>query len=98
MSERDLGREFDKLVGEICVGLGFCGGIVDEKPSHIRDFLPSAGPISAEDFALWALQADGMSKAEYPEHYRSLRNAFIEHMGSRTIDVSEISSSLWVAE
>ena len=39
---------FDALMQEVCVDLGWCGGIVDGHPSHVTDYIPESGPVTAD--------------------------------------------------
>lgn len=36
---------FDLLLYEICLRMGFCGGLVDDKPTHVSDLLPEGDYI-----------------------------------------------------
>jgi len=40
---------YEALQHEFCVGLGFCGSVVDGKASHVDFFIPEQGPVSADD-------------------------------------------------
>ena len=63
--------DFVRLMNELCVGLGCCGGISDGQPSHVTDFIPAAGPVTAKDFANWALLAEGLDPlVELCQRYR----------------------------
>jgi hypothetical protein len=96
MSEADLSDSFDLLIEEIGT-LGFCGSLIDGRRSHVSDFLPKTGSLSAEGFSTHVIRAEGMSETDGSSYFRRLRNAFIQRMGSRQIDVSSISSSVWMA-
>lgn len=79
---------------EVCVGRGWCGGIVNDKPSHVDDFIPETGPVSAEQFVEWLLRADGVDPSSEPvkwaKHVDALREAFVRHMGADVIDASAL--------
>lgn len=55
---------FDLLLRDICVRLGYCGGIVDDAPCIVDDLLPSSGTVTARQFAEAAIRADGDSPEE----------------------------------
>lgn len=48
---------------EICVGMGFCGGWVDGHASHVDNFIPASGPVTAAQFAKWVIEAEGMDSS-----------------------------------
>ena len=54
----------DRLLWEICVLGGWCGGIVDGEPCHVLDLLPESGTVTAEEFATLAVRADGEPASE----------------------------------
>src|SRR4051812_23856595 len=70
-----------RLLWEICVGGGWCGGIVDGKPTSVDDLLPATGSVTAREFASLAVQASGWPANEPPkEHDLDWISAkFIEH-------------------
>ena len=45
---------------DVCVYYGWCGGLVDGKPSHVDGFIPEDGPVSAEHFIEWLFLAEGL--------------------------------------
>jgi hypothetical protein len=79
----------EKLMWEICVKGGWCGGIVNGKPTTVDQLLPSSGNVTAEDFARLAVQADGWPESEPPKerHLRWLEAKFIEHLQAESVDV-----------
>ena len=85
---------YNSLMHEVCVGRGWCGGIVNDKPSHVDDFIPETGPVSAEQFIEWLFQADGVDPSSEPtkwaKHKNALREAFVRHMGADVIDASAL--------
>jgi len=84
---------FDGMMHELCVGLGWCGCVKDGKPRHVSDFIPDTGPVSAEEFARWLVQADGLDpeKLDKAEMGR-LRATFVRHMGTNIVDASTLRS------
>jgi hypothetical protein len=85
---------YNALMHEVCVGKGWCGGIVDGEPSHIDDFIPDTGSVSADQFVDWLFAADGVDPltepAKWKEHKDGLRDAFIRHMGADVVDASAL--------
>lgn len=88
--KRELG--YDALMHEVCVRRGWCGGIVDGRPSHVDDFIPQGGPVTADQFVDWLFRAEGMDPAadltKWQKHRDALREAFVRHMGSDPVDAS----------
>jgi len=93
MSEK-LG--YDALMHEVCVGQGWCGGIVNDEPSHVDNFIPDSGPVTADQFVDWLFEAEGLDPYaeldKWQKHKDVLRNAFTRHMGG---DVVEASALKW---
>jgi hypothetical protein len=89
---------YNALMHEICVGKGWCGGIVDEKPSHVDDLIPDTGPVSADQFVDWLFVAEGLdplSEADkWQKHKDGLKDAFVRHMGADVIDASALKWDL----
>ena len=91
------GSPFDRLMDEVCVERGWCGGIVDGMPRHVTDFLPATGVVSADQFALWLFEAEGVDPDEdrpkWQPHLDGLKAAFVRHLGAQRVDVSELEWS-----
>jgi hypothetical protein len=89
---------FDGMMHEFCVGLGWCDCVKDGKPSHVTDFIPETGLVSADEFATWIIMADGLDPDERgPEIRRwmpQLKAVFIKHMGGDVIDASNLRSGI----
>ena len=88
---------FDGMMHEFCVGIGFCGCVKDGKPLHVTDFIPEAGPVSADEFARWLIMADGLdpdqpSASEIRRWIPKLKAVFVKHMGADVIDASNLHS------
>lgn len=83
---------FDALMDEVCVGLGFCGCIKRGRPLHVSRFIPSSGPVRADQFAEWVFLADDMNPNSKPERWEKIRakieDAFVRHMGGAVADAS----------
>ncbi|MEQ1552079.1 hypothetical protein [Sphingorhabdus sp.] len=85
---------YNLLMHDVCVGQGWCGGIVDGKPSHVDHFIPETGPVSADQFVEWLFIADGQDpNAEldkWQKHKDGLRELFVKHMGAEVVDSSKL--------
>jgi hypothetical protein len=81
---------YDALMHEICVGLGFCGCIKGGRPLHIDRFIPSKGPVTADQFVEWVFLADDMNPNAEPKRWSDLKEkvklAFVRYMGSEIVD------------
>lgn len=88
--ERKL--RYDALMHEVCVGCGWCGGIVDGRPSHVDHLIPERGAVTADQFVEWLFRAEGVDPQADPRKWQShkdmLREAFVRHMGSDVVDAS----------
>ena len=89
---------YDLLSRSICVTGGWCGGLVDGKPTHVDDLLPSTGMVSALEFALLVIRADGDGWPDdepFPQrHLDWLQAEFIEHLGSDLVSVGDLKRNL----
>lgn len=87
---------FDRLSWDICVNGGWCGGIVDGKPTTLDDLLPPTGTIEARAFAKLAMKADGWPDDQpFDEaHLRFLEAKFVEHLGADSIDADQLRRNL----
>lgn len=83
---------YDRLLDEICVGLGFCGDVIDGRPTHVDDYIPDSGTVGVEQFVDWVLLAEGMdlNEADALKYRDCLREAFIRHMGSDQVDAKRL--------
>lgn len=83
---------YDALLDYVCVGLGFCGCIKRGRPLHVNHLIPSSGPVTADQFVDWVFLADDINPYGQPARLMALkpkiRAAFIQHMGSETVDAS----------
>ena len=81
---------YDALMDEVCVGLGFCGCIKRGRPLHVGRFIPSSGPVRADQFAEWVFLADDMNPNSKPERWEKVKAkieaAFVRHMGADVVD------------
>ena len=76
MSQKNLDKEIDNLLGELCVRLGFC------IPPKEHDRIASMGYWQAEEFAKDVISAEGLNPEYEVKWLREIRNKFIEHFGS----------------
>ena len=78
----------DRLLWEICVLGGWCGGLVDGEPCHVQDLVPKTGIVTAEEFAQLTVKADGWPRSAPPKehHLRWLEAKFVEHLGGPSAD------------
>lgn len=91
-----LPSAFDRLLWDICVVGGWCGGIVNGNPAHVTDFLPVTGEVSAFQFAQSAMRADGWSDGEPidEKHLQWLKSRFVKHMGGETESSAGLTQNL----
>ena len=82
----------ERLMWDICVRGGWCGGIVDGEATTVYDLLPASGTVTARLFAELTVRADGWPASEplREEHLRALEELFIEHLGQPSVDVEEL--------
>lgn len=86
--------DYNALMHDVCVGKGWCGGIVNGELSHVDFLIPETGPVSAEQFVEWLFQAEGLDPstepAKWKKHKDGLREAFVRHMGAGVVDASAL--------
>ncbi len=83
---------YDALMNEVCVGMGFCGSIVDDEPRHVDMFIPPDGLVSADQFTDFLLKAEGMDPddAESLPYKSGIRAAFVRHMNAEAVDARNL--------
>lgn len=90
----DVKPGYDALMHEVCVGYGYCGCMKDGKSIHVDDFIPSEGPVTADQFVEWVFLADNRNPNLGPEaHKRAIRAAFVKHMGEDVVDAKLLNWS-----
>jgi hypothetical protein len=74
---------YETLLNDFCVGLGFCGSVVDGQPLQVDHFVPENGTVSADQFVDWVFRAEGVNPhgPDALKHRDTLRQAFVKHMG-----------------
>ena len=84
-----MSAAYDRLLNEVCVRLGFCGSVVNGEPLHVDMLLPKHGTISASDWVDAVLKAEGFDPNDASAHQyrRSIRDAFIRHLGADKVDL-----------
>lgn len=89
-----LPSPFETLLWDICVNLGFCGGMVDGKPTYAADLIPAEGFLSAEAFADLAIVAEGawpnLDEARL-RWGKTLEAKFVEHLGEAVAPVKGLT-------
>jgi hypothetical protein len=84
---------YDALLRDVCVEFGFCGCIKDGRPLHVNWFIPSRGPVRADQFVEWVFLADNMNPNSKPERWQPLKDAiraaFIKYMGADVVDATQ---------
>lgn len=86
-------RDFDRLMRAICVGYGYCGSLHDGSPSHVTDFIPADGTVTADEFVDWVLLADHEPTHGDPRRMvmrERLRICFIGYLGSSVVDAKKL--------
>lgn len=75
--------------------MGFCGGFVNDEPSHVDHYIPETGEVTADQFIGWLFKAEGMGYPDdfdprYSAYYRELKRIFVTCMGSDRVDASQL--------
>lgn len=86
-------RDFDRLMRGSCVGYGYCGSLYDGSPSHVTDFIPADGTVTADEFVDWVLLADHEPTHGDPRRTvmrERLRSCFIGYLGSSVVDAKKL--------
>jgi hypothetical protein len=75
---------------QLCLQHGHCGGRV-----HVRDLLPEAGAISAEEFASLILRAEEIeatySPERYAEQHQLISGLFRQHMQAEQVEAVDLT-------
>lgn len=91
---------FDGMLDELCVGLGWCGTVKHGEVLHVTRYVPEEGLVTAEEFAAWIIQSDGIdvdsvSNAQWNRWMGQLKTVFVKHMGADTVDAGQLRSGLY---
>ena len=86
---------YEKLQHDLCVGMGFCGGLVGNRPVHVDDFIPETGEVTVEQFLGWLFRAEGDGyppdfEPKSSSFYDELKSIFVKHMGSVIVDAARL--------
>jgi carbonic anhydrase/acetyltransferase-like protein (isoleucine patch superfamily) len=88
---REVVRGFEGLMDFACVTMGCCGSIKDGEPIHVTDLIPRSGPVTADQFIDWLVEAEDMTLEAYPAaHREKLRESFVANMGAPIVDASRL--------
>ncbi len=83
----------------VCVDHGYCGSVINGQSTHVTDFIPEYGHVSASEFAEWVMLADDCgpdSALSFRErHKRDMEVAFIKYMGADIVPAQDLR---WDAE
>ncbi len=80
---------FATLMHTVCVSLGYCGSVKDGRSLQVTDLIPSAGVLTADDFASLVFLAEGLDPAS-KNNREEIVKAFIHHMGPDGVDVMHL--------
>ncbi len=91
-----LPSAFDRLLWDICVRGGCCGGLVDGVPTHVEGLLPEVGEVTAQAFVALVSRAEGYAEGEGPSHDQRvwLEARFVEHMGAQSAPAATLRRNL----
>lgn len=86
---------YDRLLRCLAVG-GWCGGIVNDKPTTVCDLLPATGMVGAQEFARLVMVADGWPQTEplAQRHLDWIEAKFVEYLGSEAVSVDVLQPNL----
>jgi hypothetical protein len=76
------------MMHDYCAERGWCGSVVNGEASNVRDFIPSQGLVSADQFVTWLLKAEGENQTAIHHRRKELVDVFIKHMGSYKVDAA----------
>ena len=82
-------NKFSGMMHDYCALKGWCGSVIDGKATHVTDYIPERGQVSAEQFVTWLLMAEGVNPYNLRE-YKYLIKVFVKHMGSTEVDASKL--------
>jgi hypothetical protein len=86
-------RDFDRLMRAICAGYGYCGSLHEGWYSHVTDFIPAEGTVTADEFVDWVLLADREPTHGDPRRMvmrERLRSCFIGYLGSPFVNAKKL--------
>ena len=80
---------YEQLMHEVCVGMGYCGSVIDGEPRHVDDYIPESGPVTAQQFVDWVFLAEGLDPFG-SSHADEMRKLFVKHMGAEVVDAGQL--------
>lgn len=83
------------MMHDLRAGMGFCGGVVDGEPRHVIDYIPESGVVTADQFASWVLEAEGMASEPGNPFWSDLRQVFVIHMGCEAVGAEALKGGLY---
>jgi hypothetical protein len=85
--ERPATHGFDAMMDELAGRMGYCG----TGKTHVTDFIPAEGPVTADQFVEWLILAeeDPVTARFRPE----LRAIFLRHMKREIVDARDLQWS-----
>jgi hypothetical protein len=88
---------FDRLMWQLCPKLGFCGSFVNGEDRHVTDLIPAGDTVTAAEFALMAIEAEGFGDDEAAARERWLPRIealFCEYMGADPVPAEALRWNL----
>ena len=77
------------MMHDFCVNKGWCGSVIDGQASHVTNFIPESGIVTADQFITWLMKAEGVDPSDIRKR-KHLIQVFIKHMGSYRVDASAL--------
>jgi hypothetical protein len=74
-------------------GMGYCGSVIDGEPRDVSDYIPEAGPVTADQFVEWVFLAEGLDHIG-SAHAEQMRTDFVELMGSDVVEANALQYAL----
>jgi hypothetical protein len=88
-----MSSDYRAMMDKLCVGMGWCGSVVDGTARHVSDYIPAAGMVTANQFADWLFEAEGYDPstgAHAERHRRGIISVFIQHMGGEAVEATRL--------
>ncbi|MBY8821881.1 hypothetical protein [Sphingomonas colocasiae] len=87
----------DRLLHDLCVVEGCCGHYFDDEDvyRHVTHLLPKTGTVTAEEFAMLALQAEGDTpdRKGYAAGFERIKALFLHHMGAPAVPAEQLEGN-----
>lgn len=88
-----MNDDYRALQQAVCAGMGWCGSVINGQARHVSQLIPKSGVVTADNFVDWLFEAEGydaLTGGHAKQHRRSIKRAFIEHMGGDSVDASRL--------